>query len=404
MRQRVFSILIVFMSLGLPALLSTAAVYYGQSYDFPLQDDEDNCMEILIEIMPCAGESELKVDLGLVSAARAIANMLSFNPLLATRRPSPELIRKKLREAGIAENRFYFNYTLYQPGGELRPYLENQVKAMADRNPYTHVGVGVSKPGSAAPFLVVIMSERMVQIKPFPSDVSVGDRLELEGKLTGPGTDLKAAALLTPPSGKVLRVPLLRDREEFYGMIPFSYGQGTYRLEITVSGKGKAAVASILEISASGEGAGSEKGVFKLDFDDKIYTEPGEAEADVIRMVNQVRVREGLKPLRENSRLTDMARAHSKDMMENEYVGHFSPDHGSVDERAGRAGMGSATVMENVVVNPSIKKGVEELLKSPVHRRNIIDPEFNRIGVGVAIAKKGDQTWYYITQEFADIP
>jgi hypothetical protein len=404
MNSKVFSGLIVLMSVALPALSSTAAVYYGQSHDFPLQDDERNCTEILIEIMPYAGNSKLKLDLGLVKAARSLADQMSSDPSLAARRPSPKLIRKKLREAGIAENRFYFNYTLYQPGGELRPYLENQVKAMADRNPYTNVGVGVSEPGSDPPFLVVIMSEKLVRIKPFPKEVSVGDRIELEGKLVGPGTGLKATALLTPPSGKVLRVPLLLDREEFFAVIPFSYGQGTYRLEIMVSGKGKADVASLLEISASGESEGSEKGMFNLDFEDKTYTDPGKAEADVIRMVNQVRERGGLKPLRENPRLTDMARAHSKDMMKNEYVGHFSPEYGSVDERASRAGIGSVDVMENVVVNPSIKKGVEELLSSPVHRRNIIDPEFNRIGVGVAITRKGNQTWYYITQEFAAMP
>jgi uncharacterized protein YkwD len=123
-------------------------------------------------------------------------------------------------------------------------------------------------------------------------------------------------------------MPLLKDGGELFAIIPFSKGAGTYRLEITVRGRNQSAAAAIMEISASGSGDASRKGVFKIDFKDKIYYDEAEAEADVLLMLNQVRERSGLEPFKLHPKLMDMAKSHAKDMAENNYMGHFSPEHG----------------------------------------------------------------------------
>ena len=57
-------------------------------------------------------------------------------------------------------------------------------------------------------------------------------------------------------------------------------------------------------------------------------------ELEVIRLVNQERVSAGLHPLRRNSSLTDAARAHNRDMIDNDFFDHTGSDGSTPPERA----------------------------------------------------------------------
>ncbi len=403
MRQRFASILAVLAVVIPHALFCSEAADYGERYDFELRGEEQKCLDLLQEIIPGSRGRVLEVDLAIVKAARGMADDFVSQSQSSRARLTSEVVRKKLRQAGVADQRLYFNYTQYRPGTDFRPYIES-VRDYAGDVPYTHVGAGVSEPGSAIPVLVVILTERMVEIDHFPRRTEAGGSEMLKVKTVGPGKGLKAEVLLTTPSGKVFGVQAQKQGDMFVSRIPFTYGAGTYTVEVIVSGRDRSSTAAIMDVSASGRGEAPAEGVFKVDFEDKTYYNPAEAEADLILMINQVRQRSGLSVLKPHPKLMEMAREHSNDMMKTGVVGHYSQEHGPVERRAAKAGIQSTEVLENVAANISVKAAVEDLLASPVHRNHIINPEFNKIGVGVAIDRKERQTVYYISQEFAFIP
>ena len=65
----------------------------------------------------------------------------------------------------------------------------------------------------------------------------------------------------------------------------------------------------------------------------------GQAEAELVRLLNAERARVGLRPVRVDSRLTALARARSADMAEKDYLSHVQPDGQSIFDMLGPAGI-----------------------------------------------------------------
>jgi len=111
-------------------------------------------------------------------------------------------------------------------------------------------------------------------------------------------------------------------------------------------------------------------------------------ELEVIRLVNQERISRGLHPLRRNSSLTNAARAHNRDMIDNDFFDHTGSDGSTPAERAcdhGYApyGWGACYVGENIAGGHSTPASViNSWMNSPGHRDNILNTNYREIGVG----------------------
>jgi len=121
--------------------------------------------------------------------------------------------------------------------------------------------------------------------------------------------------------------------------------------------------------------------------------------------VNQVRQREGLIPLRRDTAVDRVARAHSQDMVARGYFAHETPEGLTPPDRLARGGVtGISLAGENVGLtsrgDPN-REIVEGWLASPVHRQNLLAPMFNVTGIGVARAADG--TFFY-TQLYVTVP
>lgn len=128
-------------------------------------------------------------------------------------------------------------------------------------------------------------------------------------------------------------------------------------------------------------------------------------ETALVAAVNEVRVREGLIPLRRDAAIDAVARAHSRDMAVRRYFAHETPEGLTPPDRLARGGVRDITLAgENVGLtnrgdpNAEIVQG---WLASPVHRQNLLAPMFN--GTGVGIARGSDGTLYY-TQLYVTEP
>ena len=114
------------------------------------------------------------------------------------------------------------------------------------------------------------------------------------------------------------------------------------------------------------------------------------AEQQMWVLINQERTRAGLAPLRLDATLTALARLKSQDMVERNYFSHYSPTYGYPYAMEYRAGIRARYMgAENIAAAASVQVAHALLMASPGHRRNILDPRFTDVGVGVAPGRWG---------------
>ncbi|QJW83609.1 hypothetical protein HK414_04520 [Ramlibacter terrae] len=108
-----------------------------------------------------------------------------------------------------------------------------------------------------------------------------------------------------------------------------------------------------------------------------------ELEARMLAMVNAERAKAGLKPLRADPELTQVARAHSRDMFERAYFSHVTPEGKELSHRLRQAKLGYPAAGENLALAPTVTGAHQGLDEFPGHRANILRPQFGRAGIAV---------------------
>ena len=151
----------------------------------------------------------------------------------------------------------------------------------------------------------------------------------------------------------------------------------------------------------------------------------------VFQKTNQERVKAGMQPFQHLDTLEASATGHSTDMAQRNYFSHNSKGllfHKSVSERTAAAGVGTRRVAENIAMLPTFRQmqvfrrtdtgasrvtmdtntydqlatwAMEQWMKSPGHRQNILNPELRYLGVGTALGNRDGVPYVYLTQNFA---
>jgi uncharacterized protein YkwD len=130
--------------------------------------------------------------------------------------------------------------------------------------------------------------------------------------------------------------------------------------------------------------------------------EPAQADAwreEVMRLVNQARAAAGLGPVVHNAILEQQATEYACEMIQYDFFDHVSPVDGStLGERATRFGYAFRVVGENLAAGQTTpQQAFNDWMASPGHRRNILDPRFTELGIGV---RTGGTYGIYWVQEF----
>ena len=142
-------------------------------------------------------------------------------------------------------------------------------------------------------------------------------------------------------------------------------------------------------------------------------------EQKIHTLINSERQTKKINPLAPDEQLLDIARAHSQDMANRGFFDHVNPDGKSPRDRVRLAGYNCPkTVGENIFQNNLYSRvqirgdlktyywnsldeiatsTVQGWMSSPGHRQNILQREYSKTGIGVAIADDGK---IYITQLF----
>ena len=122
-------------------------------------------------------------------------------------------------------------------------------------------------------------------------------------------------------------------------------------------------------------------------------------EREVARLVNIERQKAGLAPLTFSEEISKVARIKSQDMADKNYFSHTSPTYGDPFEMMRTFGIKYGYAGENIAKGyRSATSVMNGWMNSSGHRANILNRNFNKIGVGYVEAN-GTTYW---TQMFTD--
>jgi len=132
----------------------------------------------------------------------------------------------------------------------------------------------------------------------------------------------------------------------------------------------------------------------------------------IFDLINQQREQNGVATLQADQGVSDAAIAHSVNMANTGIFSHVIDGKGP-DARLRDHGVTFTAWGENIVYDSCQTNGqpawnvagfaqesVNRWMNSPGHRRNILDPNFNYTGIGVAAIARDGQGYIYSTQDF----
>ena len=118
----------------------------------------------------------------------------------------------------------------------------------------------------------------------------------------------------------------------------------------------------------------------------------------VLDLVNAERAKRGISALTLDSSLSSVATKKSQDMVDKNYFDHTSPTYGSPFDMMKQFGISYRSAGENIAKGQKTpQEVVAAWMNSEGHRKNILNPNFTNLGVG--IAKDSNKTTYW-TQMF----
>lgn len=262
--------------------------------------------------------------------------------------------------------------------------------------PATRVGAGWAESGGRYA-LALLMVERKAVLDPFPHHLPrTGLSQTLSGKLLPP---LSAPELfVTRPNGEVERPTVQRVGDDGFST-PLHFGApGHYAVEVVGHGPAGPEVAALFSVWV-GEAPPVARAPERIS-----DSEPAPEDASAPRIlarIDRLRASAGLPPLTDDPALDALARAYSARMAHEHFMAHVDPSGETLSDRLRRAGYAFETAGENLASAPSARAAESSLERSPGHRANLLEPRFDRAGVGIAVEHVDGVRQVLITELFA---
>jgi len=307
---------------------------------------------------------------------------------------SPRLgtLEYRLHRAGVSAGNARF--AVYRMPS-IAAVMENLQESHLDlEETATAIGIGIAQRRPQELYVTLIFFEKHSQLDPFPTLPILGAEYRISGRLDA-GLE-KPLLAVTRPDGQVTEEPLkLSSDRRFDSTVRFDKGRGVYSVEITASASLGPMVVDLMHCYAGVEYPPPTEPPRKT----PMSADVREGERMIFDLINKARAEANLPALAYDNRLSDTARAHSEDMFRNKYFAHDSPTFGNLGARMARAGVTAKKFCENIANNQDLAAAHRELMDSPGHRKDILDPDLTRVGVGVVRADNGQ---LLVTEDFME--
>ncbi len=333
------------------------------------------------------GEAPPPWDPALSRAAAAVAGDR------ATGLDPPELLQRRDQEAGLGDP---------APAGFLveGSDLDLVGRTLSARLPSLPgadaIGIGAIRAKSGLIRAVVLRARRRAWIEPPPRAIAPGGTVRLEGRLA---EGLRRATIdVEGPDGRVTSLPIRTEGNAVQAKLELR-AKGRYRMEIMVDGDGGPEVVWLRDVWAGSEPPSAVSSTASAAIEP---ADPRAGRQAVFESINRLRLGQGEPALAYDARLEAIAEAYAKELRDLHLLAHVSPRSGDLVTRLRRAGYRYARAGENLAQGPDVLQAQSLTAGSPGHRRNILDPSFDRCGIGIAkvIGPAGEHS-VIVTELFA---
>ncbi len=117
----------------------------------------------------------------------------------------------------------------------------------------------------------------------------------------------------------------------------------------------------------------------------------------ILNLINKERTSTGVKPLILNKKLNKLAKIKSNDMSQNNYFGHNSSTLGSPFNLIKKNNIKYLTAGENIAKGQKTPlEVVSSWMNSSGHRKNILNPKFQEMGIARDSSNKNIWTQLFI--------
>lgn len=118
--------------------------------------------------------------------------------------------------------------------------------------------------------------------------------------------------------------------------------------------------------------------------EDKVEQSAPSSQAEqVLKLVNEERAKNNLKPLKMSEELRSIANLKARDMADKGYFDHNSPTYGSPFQMLQKFGVHYKSAGENIAAGQKTAAEVmQSWMNSSGHRANILNASFTEIGIG----------------------
>ena len=263
-----------------------------------------------------------------------------------------------------------------------------------NRDAASRMGIGAALAnGSGA--IVALLSVQKAELKPFPRFFAKPRSADLCGKLLSPLTTPKV--FVTQPNGEVERVLPFKDSADgFCARIRFSR-RGHYSVEVVGQSDRGPEVTSLFRVAVGSSEQFEESARFSEP------RSPAEARTAILARINGMRAADSLPPLDADPALDRVAQSYSERMAAENFFSHVTPDGLDLKTRLQKAGYAYQRAGENLGLAAGAIAAQWSIEQSPGHRRNLLDRNFSRVGIGIAFAK-GEHPQALVTEILAKPP
>ncbi len=262
------------------------------------------------------------------------------------------------------------------------------------------VGVGeVFQPGSQySRHIGVVGTPMPIDLQPMPRRLEPGQVLHIAGQLRGRWKDLHVLVLRPDGGSDTLKPRIEGDRLA----VDVPVGDRVGAVDVQLVGDGPGGPGKLVQVRVEVGRAPPRSYTTRLAPDENNLQTADDAARYALDLLNQDRARFSLPALQWDAQLAEIARDHSAEMRDAGYFAHRSPTTGMHTDRMTAAHYRSVASAENLAHNSSVYEAEAGLMHSLGHRRNILDTDVTRVGIGVSGKDdvEGHRRWW-ITQLFA---
>ena len=256
-----------------------------------------------------------------------------------------------------------------------------------------------------------LINPEQIEIVKLPNNLKINENVEIKVKAN---VNLRANAAIILPDGKVDEIMMKSDTHEAVKDLNdveiFSKSSGELNFNFTP----KENKIHFLEINNSNGLAAINIPIYPENTyplipnpnelserkSEDLGTNLTSLRSEMLNLINADRRKSGLPALKLDTKLSQLAQFRALDMYENKYFGHWDKDGRSANDIRKNYAI-TQMVAENLAKDTNLELAEYNLMRSAIHRSNILSKEWTRMGFGIV---KIDDGSYYFVQIFSDDP